>query len=695
MPTSGEIRSAVPDLARLPIVFDLGALNLIEGIRAALSTAALIAAAALLHQPRLTESALAALFACLCDTGGPIRRRVPALLAFTLLGSCVIMLGGLARSAGIWVALPFGTVLIFCGAFARVYGLPAQQVGMFLSVMTILSLDHPLNGDEAVSLGGLFLLGGLWATMLTMLLWRVYPYQPVRRVLAGAYTALSELTHGLQGLLAQGETDPAAWELHARAQRARVRTAIELARTKILETIRARGPIGSRAAQSLLRLETADQLFAALIALGDLLETADEADRKAAAHMVRRLRPLLLVLGHEMLTDITDEPKDSHGQIGRSINALAHDISLLPEGNRLRGLTMVIVARLRVVLTVSVTQDAPMDAGPGARSPRILQAVLTPIAANLSWQSLAFRHALRAACTTAPALLFTMLHGATFDHWLSITILVTMQPYFGNTFARALERVAGTTLGGLLAALVGLFVVTPFGIAIAIFPLAILAFSMRAVSFGLFVSCLTPMIVLLVELGVPGTSDFIIAGERVLLTMAGGATAIAGCYLLWPSWEPNRLPAEVRAAIAAHGAYAEAELSLLLGDATAADVGHARRAAGLATNNVEASVARALLEPGSAHNHRLEAAMVIDAALRRMAGRLTAMQFDPGQKNALAVAEWRRWRDWIRHSMTSLSKADPAISEPPAIGESVHTEALGRIARQIELIAGTLARVSA
>ena len=396
-----------------------------------------------------------------------------------------------------------------------------------------------------------------------------------------------------------------------------------------------------------------------------------------------------------MLTDITDEPKDSHGQIARSINAMAHDIAVLPEGNRLRGLTTVIVARLRVVLTVSVTQDTSMDAGPGARSPRILQALITPIAANLSWQSLAFRHALRAAFTTAPALVFTLLHGAAFDHWLTITILVTMQPYFGNTFARALERVAGTTLGGLLAALVGLFVVTPFGIAIVIFPLAVLAFSMRAVSFGLFVSCLTPMIVLLVELGLPGTSDLIIAGERVLLTMAGGATAIAGCYLLWPSWEPSRLPDEVRAAIAAHGVYAESELSLLLGDATMADVGQARRAAGLATNNVEAAVARALLEPGSAHNHRLEAAMVIDAALRRMAGRLTAMQFDPGQKNALAVAEWRRWRDWIRQSMTSLAQADPAISGPPELGESVHTEALGRIARQIELIAGTIARVSA
>jgi len=696
MGTGSGFRRAVPDLARLPIAVDFGALNLAEGVRAALSTAVLIAASYWLHIPGVTESALAALFACLCDVGGPIRRRVPALLAFSLLGSVLVTLGALARHAGVAVALPYGALVIFFGAFARIYGLQAQQVGMFLCVMVVLSLDQILpDVRSAAMLGGWFLFGGLWATLLTMLLWRVHPFQPVRRALARAYAALAELTHDLQGLLANPDADSVAWEIHARAQRARVRTAIEAARVKILETVRSRGPVSGRAAQSLLRLEIADQLFAALIALSDLLETAAAPDRAAAAHMIRRLRPLLTVLGYEMLAENSGAAKDHHAQIARSINAMERDITVLPETNQLRALAAVIVARLKVVLTVSVTADSPVDAGPGARSPRLWQALRTPLEANLSWQSIPFRHALRAAVTTAPALAYTLLHNAPFDHWLTITILVTMQPYFGNTFARALERVAGTTLGGLLAAVIGLFIATPLGTAVAIFPLAILAFTIRAVSFGLFVSGLTPMIVLLVELGQPGTSDFVIAGERVLLTLAGGVCAIAGCYLLWPSWEPSRLPAEVRAAIGAHGTYAEAELSFLLGEISAADLGQARRAAGLATNNVEAAVARALLEPGSAHNHRLEAAMVIDAALRRLAGRLTAMQFDPGQDSALSAADWRAWRDWLATAMHRLTTGETSIAPHPELGETPHTEALGRIARQIELIAGTIARVSA
>ncbi len=690
MPERIGIRSTAPDLTKWNFAFDLGGISLIEGLRAAMSTAALISASAVFHSPGLMISALAALFACLSDIGGPIKRRGPALLAYSVLGAILIGAGGLARGAGVSVALPYGALLIFCCTFARVYGQQAQQVGMFLSVMVVLSLDHSFHDiGSALTLSGFFLAGGLWATLLTLVLWRVHPFQPVRRALAQAYDALAVMTRDLHVLLGHPTDDLAAWERHARAHRGRVRTIIEDARATIVDTIRARGPASLRASQSLLRLETADQMFGALIALSELLETADADERQVAAHMIRRLRPLLVVIGHQILIDRNDHLD----QISRSIKAMARDVEILPQDNRLRQLAALIVVRLKVVLTVSTTAGAPIDAGPGVRSPRLWQALRTPVLANLSWQSLAFRHALRAAVATAPAIAYTLLNGSLFDHWLSITILVTMQPYFGITFMRALERVAGTTMGGLLAAAIGLFVTTSAGSAVIIFPLALLAFSLRAVSFGLFVSLLTPMIVLLVELGQPGTSEWVIAGERVLLTLCGGIVAIAGCYFLWPSWEPNRLPDEVLAAIAAHGRYGEAELSLILGEIDLSAVEQARRGAGLATNNVEASVTRALLEPRSRHNDRLEAAMVVDAALRRLAGRLAAMQFDPRQADALPAEAWRAWRDWISTSMRDLAAGGTRLAPHPPMEEGAHTDALGRIARQIEMIAGTIARV--
>ena len=76
-----------PDLARLPIVHNPARLSLAEGVRAALSVSVIIAASEYLELPALREAALAALWTCLCDPGGPVRRRVPVLLSFSVLGA--------------------------------------------------------------------------------------------------------------------------------------------------------------------------------------------------------------------------------------------------------------------------------------------------------------------------------------------------------------------------------------------------------------------------------------------------------------------------------------------------------------------------------------------------------------------------------------------------------------------------------
>jgi len=105
------------------------------------------------------------------------------------------------------------------------------------------------------------------------------------------------------------------------------------------------------------------------------------------------------------------------------------------------------------------------------------------------------------------------------------------------------ERIGGTVLGGIAAALIALVCTTPLAIAAAMFPLAILAFAVRAVSFGAFMACLTPLVVLLTEFSRPGDGELTIAIARAAYTAAGGVLAVAGCILLWPSWEPDRLRA--------------------------------------------------------------------------------------------------------------------------------------------------------
>jgi uncharacterized membrane protein YccC len=684
-----DLRGAAPDLARLPIDFNIRAVSLAEGLRAGLSTAIIVAASEWLHWPGLMEAALAALFTCLCDAGGPVRRRVPALLGFSLLGALIVAGGGLVRGLGLEVALPVAVLTIFCCTYARIYGQAVQQVGTLLCVVTVLSLDRALPDlESAATLGGMFFAGGLWATVLTMGLWRLYPFLPARKAIAHAYQSLALLTQDLHGV-AQTETSDAAWERHARAHRRTVREAIEAARTIVLETVRSRGPASGRAAQSVIRVEAAEQLFGALIAITDTLEAAGQAERAQAARILRRLRPVLILLGRAILTDSAK----ANDKIARAIAAIAEDVERLPADGPLGHLTAAIVERLQIAHTLAVPASfAPAAASDGKRPP-LWDRIREPLLATLNWRSLDFRHALRAAAAAAPAIAFTLVWFTPYDHWLTITIVATMQPYFGMTFARALERIGGTLLGGIVAALLALVVTTPLAIAAAMFPLAVLALAIRGVSLGLFMAALTPMIVLLVELGQPGTSEWMIAGARALATFAGGVIAVASCYVMWPSWEPNRLAVEVRAAIAAHGSYAEAVISFLLREVDAAAVDRARREAGLASNNAEASISRALLEPGTGGRDRLEAAMVIDAALRRLAGRLSAMQLDPTLVRAFDPAIWRAWRDWIAGTLRAL--ADGAVSVPPRPQPAAarRADAISRILRQIDLMAGALERI--
>ncbi len=687
------LRRPDADLSRLPIGLDLRAIDIFEGLRAALSVAVLVALNEWLQWPPMMEAALAAWLACLCDQGGPIRRRLPAVLSFTFVGALVTAGAGLARDGGLAAAVPLASFGLFCLSFVRVYGQTALVVGNLLGVVLVLSVDQPLpDFRSAAVLAGAFVGGGLWATLLTMVVWRIHPYLPARRAVAQVYRQLSLLVGGMRDLVRASRLHETAWEEHARAHRRSVREAIEQARTAVLDTLRVRGPVSPRAAQSLIRLESADQLFGALIALSDVLEyTKEPTERMIAGRLLHRLRPLLLVLGRAVVSESTK----SNAAIARSIAALSQDAAILRPEQPLRLIAEAIIERLRVAAMLGVPADFVPDLGPAGERLPLWERIRRPLAANLKWDSLALRHALRAAIVAAPAIAITVIWYGPYEHWLTITMVLTMQPYFAVTFSRALERIGGTMLGGGIAALLGLVCRTPVATAIALFPLAVIALAVRQVSFGMFMTAVTPIVVLLSEIGRPGSSEWVLAGMRALYTVIGGVLALAGCLILWPSWEPDRLPNEIRAAIGAHGRYVEAEISHALGEATLDSVEVARREAGVASNNLEASLSRALLEPRHGSRDWLEAALVIDAALRRIAGRLSTLELSPTLRTALPRQGWTTWRDWIAPAMQALASGTPELPAKPSLGSlEPAADAMLRIVRQVELIAGALRRIA-
>ncbi|KMO40095.1 cyclic nucleotide-binding protein [Methylobacterium variabile] len=678
----GTLREPGPDLARLPVAPDLAGISVVEGLRAAVAFAAIILLDAWLAWPPLLTMALAANLTCFCDIGGPIRPRLTALLAFTGLGGLVWGAFGVMEGYGPALVLPVALAVIFCCTFARVWGVPAQTVGNVLVVVLCLALDRALTVEQGAVVTVMFWAGGFWAAFLALVVWRLHPYRPAHAAIGGVWRGLSRLARDLRRLSADPHgADLAVWEAHARGHRRAVRDAIEVARTLVLDLARSRARLSERNARALIRLEAAEQLFGVMIALSDHLERATPAQRAQAARLLRLLPPLLKILARAIRRD---RPID----LGRVERALARAMPAPGADPALRRMAERILDRVRIGAKLSGPEDLAGGGGlAGAPAPPFRETVLQPLRANLTWSSANLRHAVRATVVALPALAVTFWWPGPFTHWLTITVVLTMQPFYAATWQRALERIGGTVLGGVIGAVLAFYATSPPILAAMMVPLSVIGFAARGVSYGTFIACLTPLVVVLVELVEPGHSSWEIVGMRALFTVLGGAVAVLAGLLLWPLWEPGRVRDALRTALQTHARYAEAVLAERLGEGPASAAEAAARAAGLASNNLEAALSRALQEPRRRGRSRIEAAMVADATLRRMAGRLAMLRHEPELAGPDAAA-WRAWRDWLGQALARTAGGEALPPKP----EGAESEAFGRIAAQVELLAGTLKR---
>ncbi len=678
MTPRGTTRTPGADPTRLPIGLDLRAISIAEGVRAGLAAALPVAGSVWLHQPLLSLSALGALLTCICDPGGPWRRRLPIVLGFIGIGAVLLGGMGLVRGAGIPATLLAALPALFCTGFLRVWGAPAQALGNLLAVVLLLGTDDALGLAEALRVAGLFAAGGAWALLLSLVIWRIHPFGPARRAVADVWHALSRLVRMLQGLVeaeAGGQTrSEAGWEAQARAGRGAVRSAIELARATLMETVDQRGPASGPAAQNLMRLEAADQLFAVLIALSDRLEHAGTPTRLAAGTLLRRLRPLLRVMAEATEREQVRHPP----RLERAAASLARAAEGDPE---LAPVAKAIAERLLVATKlVDPARYLPGSGTQGDAGIPWRQRITAPAAANWTWRSASLRHALRVAAVVTAALAGTLLHHGPYTHWLTITLVLVMQPFFATTWQRSLERVGGTLLGGVAAAGLSALLHTRLHLAGLLPVLGALALAVRQVSYGVYIAVYTPVVILLVEQIRPLEDQTAIALARAGYTILGGLIAVLANALLWPAWQPEQVRRDLSGAIAAHAAYAKA---VLLDART--DPGRERRQAGLASNNLEASLQRAMHEPRRGQRDRLQVVLVADATLRRIAGRLAAMSFDPPDASPAAPALCL----WAVQALQALAQSRAALPRPPPIPG---TERLDRLARQIELLGFTLGR---
>jgi len=684
IPLRGSARVPGADLRRLPIRVDLAGVSLLEGLRTTIAAGVSLFADTWLNSDLLLVFGVAALLVCFSDSGGPLRQRVWPLLALTVIGSIIWPMFGILRGLGLPYVLPATALCVLANSMARVWGLPGQSVGNVLTVIIALALDAPLRWAAAPPIVAAFMAGGLWAVLLTVVIMGIRPHRPATHAVSEVWTMLASLAADLLALLYAADNNaapsPAEWDAHARVHRRGVRDAIERARIAVAATFRVRGPSSPQSMTNLLRLEMSERVFGALIALSDLIEHAPDATvRYSARRLLRRLRPLLTRMGGRSMGDAR--------ALGRAIDRLTAD-RLYPAG--VINLAGTIAEWLRAAARLKI--DSELASIPMAESlPASAEGSLwEALRSNFTWDSAILRHAVRVTVVTVPVFAVDVMFWTPYSHWLTYSVALTMQPFFSGTWQRVLERCAGTVAGALLGGALAFLPQTPVAHALTLLPLCILGFSARQVSYGAFIACLTPLVVLLFDMVLPGQSEWTIAGMRVAYTLAGGAIAIAAGLWLWPSWEPQRVREEVRRALRAHADYAAAVLARLAGMRGGEAIGRTQRAAGVAINNLEAALSRALQEPLRGRRTAVRGGLIADGALRRLGACLVTLSHAPAASEPEREA-WARWATWLPEALSGLG-ADAAIRPAPELPQAapVWREAAERIRRHVEIVSGAL-----
>ena len=137
----------------------------------------------------------------------------------------------------------------------------------------------------------------------------------------------------------------------------------------------------------------------------------------------------------------------------------------------------------------------------------------------LSWDSVVLRFALRVGMVTAAAVALTAALELRRGYWITITAVMILQPYTGTTSVRAVQRVLGTVVGGILTAGLAALFHDPVAIFALVFVFALLSVALLPLSYAAFSVFLTPTFVLLAE---ASTGDWHLAGVRILNTALGG-----------------------------------------------------------------------------------------------------------------------------------------------------------------------------
>jgi uncharacterized membrane protein YccC len=599
------------------------------GLRAAIATVVPLAVAAAFAPTAGTWLSIGGFNGALSDRGGPYRSRAATMLVLMATSAVTIVLGTLA-GGHIAAALPVTFAVALVASLARVWGAAGVSVGTASLSAFVIALALPGHSlEDALSRAELVVLGGGWAMVVALVLWPLRPYRPARLAIAAAYRALADhVDDVVRGIAApaEGAETPAG--------SVRVRAALEDARVVLARMRRGRPGSSGRGERFVALSDIADRIFGHVVGVAENVETIPAALRDETAQRLLADALADVARGARRVADEVElEWADRVRRVPWDAAALRARAAELPEEAAThyrqaatlleRAAQYATAADAAAAESLRSGLDAPADVTRPAADEEETASPLATVRAILSPDSVILGYALRVAVVATAAVGLAALLELPRGYWITITVVVILQPYTGVTTHRALQRVLGTVLGGILTAGLGALFHDPRAVLALAFVFTAVCVALLPLNYAAFSVFLTPTFVLLAE---AGAGDWHLAGTRVVNTLLGGLLALLGARLLWPSPEFTRLPGYMAAALRANRDYLRraAELFEDRSEQASQTLRAARRDVGLATVNVDESFQRLLGEHGD-DSATVASALTFIAYTRRLTAATAAL----------------------------------------------------------------------
>ncbi|WP_259069387.1 FUSC family membrane protein [Mucilaginibacter sp. X4EP1] len=496
---------------------------------------------------------LGALCICTIDSPGPVTYKRNAMAFGNLFLFVVAVTTGFARlnlfTLGIEIAL-----FSFLFSMFTVYGNRAASVGTCALLSMIFMMDKAAAPNDVLPLSATILAGGLWYMVFSLVFFGIRPYRAAQQVLgeniadiatflrtkADFYLPDTDIDKNYRTLVSQqiavSQHQDAVRELLFKS-RLMVKESTNTSRVLVLTFVDLVDMFEQIMATH-YDYENIREKFRATGILTDISaiirQMADEVDNIAYMVLTNRhnrkqfdFDPLL-----EQLKVKIDDIK-TNDQTATNIALKKILINLRDLNDRIKSIgnyyhfksskNLIEPAKNKLEFSKFVPQQ---DYAPHV------------FFDNFSFGSAAFKHALRVSLVCMIG--FITAKSISLGHhsyWILLTIIVILKPGFSLSKQRNYQRLIGTIFGGVIGIVILLFIPDKsiqFGLLVI---LMIGTYSFLRLNYVVSVIFMTPYVLILFKfLGVG-----LVVKERIIDTVIGSSIAFIASYLIFPSWEFEKI----------------------------------------------------------------------------------------------------------------------------------------------------------